>query len=53
MELQKMYELNKKATKALFEKIKNLEGVELRENNDGFTFKYKGHSFIFTAELDY
>lgn len=53
MELQEMYELDKKATKALFEKIKNVEGVELLDSDDGIRFKYKGHTFIFTAKLKY
>lgn len=52
MKLQEMYKLNKKATKTLFEKIKNIEGVELLEFNDGIRFKHKGHIFVFTAELE-
>lgn len=52
MKLQEMYELNKKATKTLFEKIENVEGVELLEFNSGIRFKHKGHTFVFTAELE-
>ena len=46
--------LDRKATKALFDKIKGIKGlkVELRDYFDGFTFEYKGHTYIFTAELD-
>lgn len=52
MELQEMFKLDKKATKALFEKIKNVEGIELLEFDGGIRFKHKGHTFIFTAELE-
>lgn len=52
--LEKMDELDRRATKALFNKIKGIKGldIKLRECSDGFTFKYKGHTYIFTAELE-
>lgn len=54
MTLEKMYELDKRATEALFNKIKSIKGldIKLRECSDGFTFRYKGHTYIFTAELE-
>lgn len=54
MTLEKMDELDRRATEALFSKIKGIKGldIKLREYSDGFTFRYKGHTYIFTAELD-
>lgn len=54
MTLEKMDAMDRKATEALFNKIKGIKGldVELRECIDGFTFRYKGHTYIFTAELE-
>lgn len=53
--LEQMYELDSKATKALFEKIKDTEGVELvceYDDSAYIRFTYKGHTYIFTAELE-
>jgi len=52
MTLEEMNELNQKATKALFEKIKDLKDIELLEFNGGIRFKYKGHTYVFTAEFE-
>lgn len=52
MELEEMYELNKKATKALFNEIKKVKGIELLEYNEGIKFKHNGHTFVFTAEFE-
>lgn len=52
MELKEMYGSNKKATRALYKKIKSIKGIELLEFESGIRFQYKGHSYIFSAELD-
>ena len=52
MELKEMYELNRKATRVFYEKIKNIEGVELLEFNEGIRFKFNGHTYIFTCEFE-
>lgn len=54
MTLEKMDELDRRATEALFSKIKGIKGldIKLRECSDGFVFRYKGHTYIFTAELE-
>lgn len=54
MTLEKMDALDRRATEALFNKIKDIKGldVKLRECSDGFVFRYKGHTYIFTAELE-
>lgn len=51
MTLNEMYALNQKATKALFEKIKNIEGVTILEQNEGISFTYEGHTYYFISEF--
>ena len=50
--LQEMEKQNRKATKALFEQIRNVPGVTIREYDDRINFEYNGHRYIFTAEFD-
>ena len=50
--LSKMYEMNKKATKVLYDRIKKTEGVKvLYEDNEGIEFEYEGHTYLFTCEF--
>lgn len=52
MTLEKMYELDKEATRRLFDIIKDIANVELLENGEGIRFTCYRHTFIFTAELE-
>ena len=43
--------LNKQATRALYELIKDIPSVSILEFDDGIEFKYKGHTYYFTSEV--
>ena len=43
--------LNKQATRALYELIKDIPGVSILEYDDGIEFEYDGHKFYFTSEV--
>ena len=43
--------LNKQATRALYEFLKNLPNVKKLEYDDGIEFKWNGHTFYFTSEV--
>jgi len=43
--------LNKEATRALYNLLKNNPKVELVEFDDGIEFQYRGHVFRFTSEV--
>lgn len=44
--------LNKQATKRLYDIISDIANVELLEYNEGIRFKYNGHTYVFTSEVE-